>query len=108
MSKSKKKSKAKGKQQMKIPNTGRIDAIAEIEKQAEVYRQACAERMAQQVTELEEQDKLTDLLKKHELTEYVYEDEEGTPQRAYIPDDEKGPRAKVQKVKKKAPVTDAE
>lgn len=103
MSKSKKsKSKAKkSHKQTKIPGTGRLDAIDEIEKQAEVYRKACAERMDQQAAEIEEQDALTELLKKHGLTEYIYEDEEGEKRRAYIPDDAKGPRAKVQKCKAK-------
>lgn len=107
MAKAKKTKKTKANpKQGKIPGTGRIDAIPEIEAQAEVYRTKCAERMELQLEETAEQQKLTDLLKKHGLTEYKYEDEEGVLRRAYMPDDD-GPRAKVQKVKKKKNESDA-
>lgn len=98
-------SKAKKQQQTKIPGTGRLDAIAELEEQAEVYTEKRDARMSMQVEEEAEQEKLTELLEKHKLAEYFYEDSEGQPRRAYIPEKAK---AKVQKVKKKAPASDAE
>lgn len=105
MTKSKKKASKKKSEQTKIPGTGRIDAIAEIEEQADVYIEKRDARMAMQVEEEAEQERLTELLEKHKRAEYIYEDGEGQLRRAYIP---AKANAKVQKVKKKAPETDAE
>lgn len=92
------KSKKAKPEQLKIPGTGRVDAIEAIEKQAESYVTARDARMENQVEEEAKQEKLTALLKEHKLTEYVYEDGNGTKRRAYIPAEA---QAKVQKVKAK-------
>lgn len=103
MSKNTKKPKA---EQMKIPGTGRKDAIEAIEKQAEKYVAARDAWQEQQEEMGDEQAKLTKLLKDKGLTEYIV-DSEGTKRRAYIPLEA---MAKVQKVKqpKAAPNADAE
>lgn len=102
MSKKSKKSKA---EQLKIAGTGRIDSIPEIEKQAEAFREAKEAREGYQEDEEAEQMKLTELLKKHKLTSYVYDDAEGTKREVYIPLEAK---AKTRRLKVKTPETDAE
>ena len=95
-----KKSKAKKTkpEQLKIAGTGRLDSNEEVEAAAEAYREARDDRMEMSENETEAQDALTDALKKHGLSEYVYEDKAGVKRRAYIPAEAK---AKVQKVKEK-------
>lgn len=85
-------------EQLKIAGTGRLDANEEVEVAAEAYRDARDERMELSEAETDAQDVLTATLKKHGLTEYIYEDKAGIKRRAYIPAEAK---AKVQKVKEK-------
>lgn len=88
-------------EQLKIEGTGRTDAIEELERAAELYREARDARMELGEEEVEAQNELAALLKKHKRTEYVYEGPDGKKYRAYIPTEAK---AKVRKVtEKKAP-----
>lgn len=82
--------------QTKIPGTERINAIPEIEEAAEAYREARDQRMALGEEEAEALETLTDLLKKHDLSEYLYEGEDGVRYRAFISSEVK---AKVRKLK---------
>ncbi len=92
-------------EQLKIEGTGRIDTVPEVEKQAEKFRDAKEERQEMQEAEEAEQLKLTELMKKHGLTTYAYEDREGTKREVYIPLEA---RAKVRKLKVAQSETDAE
>lgn len=89
-------------EQLKLAGTGRLDAIEEIETQAEAFllaREAEAEAHDEMAVE---QNKLTEVLKKHKLTEYIYVDRDGVKRLAYIPLEAK---AKVKLVK---PAKDAD
>lgn len=100
MTKKTAKKKAPKKQQLKIPNTGRIDANEAVEKQAEVLRKLQESRMALEIDERAERAKLTELLKEAKLKSYVYEDDDGEMREALLPAADKEPQAKVRKLKK--------
>lgn len=94
MAKKQTKAPKKKTEQTKIPGTGRVDAIEEIEKAGEDYREKRDARMELQEDESEAQEFLTTILKKHGLAEYVYEGTDGKPYRAYVDK----PKAKVKRV----------
>lgn len=97
------KAKAKKPEQLKVPGTERPDRIDEIEAAATRYREARDARMELAEEEAETQQDLTNLLRKHGVTEYVYEDADGKPYTAYIAE----AKAKVRRVKEpKAPKAD--
>lgn len=90
-------------EQLKIPGTGRIDAIEEVETQAEAFL-AAREAWAEMQGEMgDERTKLTKVIKKHGITEYIFIDKEGCKRRVYIPLDAE---AKVAKVKTEKPAKD--
>lgn len=96
------KGKSKRPEQLKLAGTHRIDAIEAIELAGEEYRSKLAERMDAQEEESKLQQRLTELLKKHDLKEYVYEAKDGKRYCAYVPNSEE-PKAKVRRVKEKKP-----
>jgi hypothetical protein len=97
------KAKAKKPEQLKVPGTERKGTIPEIAEAATRYREARDARMELAEEEAELQQDLTNLLKKHGITEYVGEDEDGKPYKAFIAE----AKAKVQRVKEpKAPKVD--
>lgn len=98
-----KKSRKAKPEQLKIAGTERLDAIKEIEQAADAYRDARDERMQEQEAESDAQERLTDLLRKHGLSEYVYEAKDGKKYRAYVP---AAAGAKVQRIKDKVEKTD--
>jgi len=85
-------------EQLKIKGTEREDSIPELEEQANAYLEARNAWQSMQAEMMAEQEKLTALLTGHKLKEYIFEDESGQPQRAYIPD---VAGAKVKKLKAK-------
>lgn len=93
------KNKAKKPEQLRIANTGRIDAIDELDKAGEAYRQKRDERMELQEDESEAQDFLTALLKKHGRSEYLYEGADGKTYKASLGE----AKAKVKRVTEKKP-----
>ncbi len=90
----KSKAKAKKPEQLKIDGTGRTDAIAELDKAGESYREARDARMELQEDESSAQELLTGLLKKHGLTEYAYEGADGKMYKATLGE----AKAKVKRV----------
>jgi hypothetical protein len=95
------KAKAKSPTQTKIPGTERRDRIEEIESAGSKYREARDARMEMQEDEEQAQQDLTNVLRKHGVTSYVYEGHDGKKYEAYIPAEAK---AKVRRVKEpKAP-----
>lgn len=87
-------------QQLKIEGTGRTDAIPELDKAGEGYREVRDEWMELQEQMGERQDLLTSLLKKHGRTEYTYEGADGKLYKASLAE----AKAKVKRVKEpKAP-----
>lgn len=92
----KNKAKAKKPDQLKIPGTGRTDAIREIEDAGTAYREARDARMEMQEDEAAAQEELTTVLQKHGKTSYVYEGPDGKRYEAYLPEEIK---AKVRRLK---------
>src|SRR5690242_5677404 len=86
-------------EQLKIAGTGRTDAIDEIDRAGETYREARDARMEYQEDELAAQEALTAALKKHGRTEYVYDGADGRQYRAYVAE----AKAKVKRVTEKKP-----
>lgn len=105
-SKQAKTKKAKGPktapEQMKIPNTGRIDAVPAIEKAACDYQSKVAAREQAEVAADDAQKSLTQALVDNKLSEYIYEGKDGIPYCAYVPK-KKEPKAKIRKIKRKKP-----
>lgn len=97
-----KKTPKKKAEQLKIEGTGRKDAIPELDKAADAYRDARDARMEMQEDESSAQEFLTNLLKKHGLRDYPYEGKDGKQYKATLDE----PKAKVKRVtdpaKKKA------
>jgi len=96
---SKTKPKKQKPEQLKIEGTGRIDAIPELDKAGEAYREARDARMELQEDESAAQDFLTAMLKKHGLTEYPYEGTDGKTYKATLGE----AKAKVKRVTEKKP-----
>lgn len=71
--------------------------IVEVEEAAEAYREVRNKRMDWTVKESEAQAELDAVLEKHGIRKYIYVDDEGDEQEAYVP--ETKPKAKVRKVK---------
>lgn len=98
--------KAKGKgapsEQLKIPNTGRLDGVPAIEKAAHNYQSKLAAREQAEVAEDEAQQDLTQSLIDNKKAEYIYEGKDGIPYCAYVPK-KKDPKAKVRRIKRKKP-----
>lgn len=84
-------------EQLKIDGTGRIDAIAELDKAGEAYRAARDARMELQEEETETQEFLTACLKKHGRKEYLYEGADGKTYKASLGE----AKAKVKRVTEK-------
>ncbi len=96
-----KKTKAKKQEQTKIPNTGRLDAIPEIEDADIAYRDARDARMEMQEQETEAQDNLTSVLREHGQKSYVYEGPDGKRYEAYLPAEVKAKSRRVKEPKAK-------
>lgn len=81
------KGKAKGKkpEQLKIAGTERKDRIEEIEDADEAYRDARDARMEMQEEEGAAQETLSNVLRKHGVTAYVYEGKDGKKYQPYLP-----------------------
>lgn len=89
-------------EQLKIPNTGRLDGVPAIEKAAHAYQAKIAAREQAEVAEDEAQQELTHALIDNKKNEYVYEGKDGIPYCAYVPK-KKEPKAKVRKIKRNKP-----
>ena len=87
--------KAPKAKQMKIPGTER-KSIPEIEKAADKYRSVRDERMALTKKEAIEQTNLVNIMKKHDVSHYIFEDDDGEEAEVKIVDSVK---AKVKKVR---------
>jgi hypothetical protein len=98
--------KAKGKassaEQMKIPNTGRIDAKPAIEKAGQAFQTKVAAVDQAEVERDDAQKVLTQALIDSNVSEYVYEGKDGIMYCAYIPK-KNDPKAKVRKIKRNKP-----
>lgn len=97
--KTKTKAPKKKAEQLKIDGTGRVDAIPELDKAGEAYREARDARMELQEDESSAQEFLTNLLKKHGLTEYPYEGGDGKQYKATLGE----AKAKVKRITEKKP-----
>jgi hypothetical protein len=86
--------KKKKAEQLKIEGTGRKDAIPELDKAADEYREKRDARMDYQEEETAAQEFLTNLLKKHGRSEYAYEGDDGKLYRVSIAE----AKAKVKRV----------
>lgn len=89
-------------EQLKIPNTGRLDAVPAIEKAAVDYQAKVAAREQAEVAADDAQKALTQSLIDNNREEYIYEGKDGIPYCAYVPK-EKKPKAKIRKIKRKKP-----
>lgn len=96
------KGKASSPEQMKIANTGRLDAKPAIEKAAHDFQAKVAAREQAEVAADDAQKALTQTLVDAKLSEYVYEGKDGIPYCAYVPK-KSDPKAKVRKIKRKKP-----
>jgi hypothetical protein len=89
------KAKAAKPEQLKIAGTGRRDSIEEIEIADQAYRDARDARMSLTEDEAALQEDLTNVLRKHKVTSYVYEGEDGKKYEAYIPAEAKAKSRRV-------------
>ena len=98
--------RAKGKssspEQLKIPNTGRLDAVPAIENAAKKLQSKTALREQAEVAEDEATAELTVALVDSKRAEYVYEGKDGAPYCAYVPK-ARSPKARIRKIKRKKP-----
>lgn len=89
-------------EQLKIPNTGRRDAVPEIEDAAKELQAAAAVREQAEVAEDEANAALTQALVDAKRVDYTYEGKDGLPYCAYVPKARK-PKARIRKIKRKKP-----
>ena len=98
--------RAKGKgsspEQLKIPNTGRTDAVPAIENAAKKLQEKVALREQAEVAEDEANNELTQALIDNKRPEYTYEGKDGLPYCAYVPK-ARSPKARIRKIKRNKP-----
>lgn len=95
--------KAAPQEQTTIPNTGRIDAIPEVETAAKKLQDKEGKLAKAEVERDEANDELTQALIDHNGgKDYQYEGKDGQPYIAYVPKARK-PKARIRKVKRAKP-----